>query len=197
MLYKKPKLVNPDNSTPIFGFSGPNKEEEAKVPEIKPKKDEAFKFGTGGKSIKNHLKDNGTQDYQEDYQPHEFDELDQDEEDDGNQIKIDLNQKESQEDEEMKHASDQMPKRRGRPKKNRNIDSGDKNDFLISMNMESENNGSSSNNQNNSQSRKTNEGKNSANSGVLRKTRRQLKIAEKNQDSDNLIKVPNQVQNNQ
>jgi len=35
MLFKKPKLVNPDNSTPMFGFSGLNKE-EAKIPEIKP-----------------------------------------------------------------------------------------------------------------------------------------------------------------
>jgi len=48
----------------------------------------------------------------------------------------------------MKNTSEQMPRRRGRPKRNKNIDSGDKNGFLISMNMDSENNGSSSNNQN-------------------------------------------------
>ena len=28
LLKKKPKLVNPDNSTPIFGFSGPSNEEQ-------------------------------------------------------------------------------------------------------------------------------------------------------------------------
>lgn len=60
MLQKKPKLVNTDNSTPIFGFSGPVIEEQKEQTEIKKIKDKIpnqLKFGDGGETIKNHLQD--------------------------------------------------------------------------------------------------------------------------------------------
>ena len=67
LLHKKPKLVNPDNSTPVFGFSAPGNEEkkeidkisaEAKIKKNKDQIGKQLKFGVGGESIKNHLQVN-------------------------------------------------------------------------------------------------------------------------------------------
>ena len=59
LLYRKPKLVNPDNQTPLFGFSGAANEDKVSngvAGQSKTKTEsKQVQFGVGGQSIKNHL----------------------------------------------------------------------------------------------------------------------------------------------